>query len=567
MEANPQIDATSNNRVLAPGARTSENFLSSDAIFSGYLRDFLTPKAQEYLRAPLQRLGVQAAKVMDELSLIADQQGPELVKRNRFGEAIDQIRFHPAYDELMRIAVESQMMRIKWEPGLRQQFAGERHRMGFAAGYLFAMAESGQYCPLCMTDGVALLLDRFAEDGDKDRLLPRIYTDKAEEFYTGAMFLTEKAGGSDVGANLVRAEPVAGDRYRLYGEKWFCSNVNADIIFALARTDPERTGTSGLSIFLVEKQRANGQRNPLNIVRLKDKLGTRSMASGECLLQGTEAKLIGEEFGGFRIMAQMINLSRLYNSVAALAGGRRALVEAYQFLSFRRTFGKNALEHALVREKLWELGALNLMNFHLVWRAVEALDRAENGEDNEAQLLRLLTPMVKRESAERAVYLARESMELMGGMGYIEDTVLPKIMRDVMVLPIWEGAGNIMLLDMLRALRKSQGLSVMLAEMAEVTDRHPEFAPVVRQMAEEAVAVLRTLKKLPQDEAEFRAKPALLRLTRAYAVSCLLRAIVPENKSQIELALRWLLKDEGPEWELKQPASIAEIRALIGWEF
>ncbi|MEM7040726.1 MAG: acyl-CoA dehydrogenase, partial [Bacteroidota bacterium] len=195
--------AQKGNRVLEEGFRTSENFYDSDRILYEYLAYELSKPSRAYMTPKLERLGEQAAVEMDELSLLADQKGPELVKRDRFGETIDEVRFHPAYDRLMEIAVESEMMRVKWEPELRNKFEYERHRLGFAAGYLFAMGESGQYCPLCMTDGVALLLDRFSEKEDRDRLLPPIYAEKVADFFTGAMFLTEKAGGSDVGANLV----------------------------------------------------------------------------------------------------------------------------------------------------------------------------------------------------------------------------------------------------------------------------------------------------------------------------------------------------------------------------
>ena len=185
---------------------------------------------------------------------------------------------------------------------------------------------------------------------------------------------------------------------------------------------------------------------------------------------------MGDEFSGFKIMADMINLSRLYNTVAAVAGARRAIVEAYQFLSHRKNFGKIALEHALIREKLTELSALHFGNHSLVWRAIIALDKADNGDESEAHLLRLLTPMIKKWTAEKGCYMVRESMELMGGMGYIEDSHMPRIMRDMMVLPIWEGAGNIMTLDMLRALMKSDGLKVMAGEIEAIAQKHPGYA-------------------------------------------------------------------------------------------
>ena len=246
-----------------------------------------------------------------------------------------------------------------------------------------------------MTDGAARLIDLFCDEEDKKRLLPHIYTDKAEEFFTGAMFLTEKAGGSDVGANLVTAKKFKGDLYHLNGEKWFCSNVNGDVIFVLARTDSSIQGIKGLSIFLVEKHLPDGTKNPIDIIRLKDKMGERSMASAECMLTNTVGKLVGKEFEGFSIMAEMLNLSRIHTALGGLSGSRRTLIEAFQFLCSRTTFGKTAIEHSLVRTKLTELSSLYIANFYFLWRAITALDNADSGDAHEKEILRMLTPMIK----------------------------------------------------------------------------------------------------------------------------------------------------------------------------
>jgi hypothetical protein len=318
---------------------------------------------------------------------------------------------------------------------------------------------------------------------------------------------------------------------------------------------------------LVEKQTPLGETNQLGIVRLKDKLGVRSMASAECLLDGTVGKLIGEEGQGFKIMAEMINLSRLYNAVAAAAAGRRALIEAWQFLSFRTTFGKNALRHALVRDKMWELGALNLANFYLVWNAIELMDQAEAGDEDASQLLRLLTPMTKRESAELGVYLCRESMEMMGGMGYIEDTVMPKLMRDVMVLPIWEGAGNIMLLDMFRAMIKSSGLSLLEKRITEYASGSEEYSPFILEKLQQILGQLNEIPNLEQDEAEWTIKKCMLPLTRLYMMALIIHETSPENMSRHQLALEWLHYDLIGKTHRNAPPSKKEIDSLIGWKF
>ena len=464
--------------------------------------------------------------------------------------------------------MHSGMFRLKWAPEFRERYAGQRHRLGFALGFLYAMSESGLYCPLCMTDGVALLIDKYALEEDKARLLPRIYTDEPKDFYTGAMFLTEKAGGSDVGANLVKASPLDNGYWSLEGEKWFCSNASAEIIFALARTGPLEKGTRGLGIFLLEPQRPDGSANDMDLIRLKDKLGTRSMASGEYLLQGSWAKLIGEEGAGFKIMTDMINLSRLYNSVAAISGLRRALVEAYQFATYRNTFGKELLEHALVRMKFWELGSIHQGQFYSCWKAISLLDQAETGGDATAkEWLRFLTPMIKKSTAEQGVYVARESMELMGGLGYIEDGVMPKVMRDIMVLPIWEGAGNIMILDMLRASQKSKGLALLLAFIEEqLAEQEATALSTDFGQLKERLFALSEVKDM--DQIQLGAKQLFERLTDYFQWACIGEQASLMQTNYQELALRYYEKERllAPAYREQYLPSRKEIAALLAWE-
>ncbi len=556
----------SQNRVLSKHYSPSQNFFESDLILQHFLKKYISAEGFAYMHNKWQTLGREAAQVMDELSLIADKQSPELIRRNKLGETINHIRFHPAYHTLTEIALRSEMFRVKWQPKLREQFQKEVHRLGFASFFLFGMSEGGLPCPLCMTDGVARLIDLHCEAEDKERLLKHIYTDKLEELYTGAMFLTEKAGGSDVGANLVSATHLKEKYYLLNGEKWFCSNANAEIIFALARTNPEIQGTRGLSIFLIEKQKPDGTPNEMNIVRLKDKLGVRSMASAECILTDTVGKLIGEEGEGFKIMTDMINLSRLYNAQSSLSEMRRALIEVYQFLNFRTTFGTEALNHALIREKLTELSSIYTANFYMAWEAIRALDLADNGDEEQTQILRLLTPMVKKTAAEAGVYLIREAMELMGGMGYIEDGIMPKLMRDTMVLPIWEGAGNIMVLDMLRASMKSNGFSLMIQQIGEQFAKILEENEYLNQELTKVTEIAKALLNTDRDTMELSAKFMFERLADLYQIALLQQYLDDESQTWIAPAQAYLikkLKKSSPS--LEKPLDRPTVEAMIAW--
>lgn len=561
------------NRVLNNHYRSSANFYESDLMLQDFLRRKLSAEAYEAIKGRLKQMGETAAVEMDALSLKADQQGPQLNKRNAWGVDLDHIEFHPAYHRLMEIAAESGMLTVKWRTEWRRHFPHERHLMSFGISSLYALAETGAYCPLCMTDGAAVLIDQFCDEEDKARLLPAIYASSFAEMKTGAMYLTEKAGGSDVGATLAVAEHLEGKTYALTGEKWFCSNANGEIAFVLARTNsdnprpdktsPNQKGTAGLSIFLVEKALPDGSKNPMDIIRLKDKLGVRSMASAEILLQETQGTLVGEEGQGFKIMTAMINLSRVYNSMAAHSASKRALMEAYQFLKGRDTFGKNALDHPLVRKKLEELAALNTACFYLVWRAVEALD---SQDEDEASLLRLLTPMAKKWSAEVGVYLTREAMELMGGIGYIEDQVMPKLMRDVMVLPIWEGAGNIMLLDMLRASGKSKGLAVMLQRIERAVS-DPAHGDWIQEESETLRAYSQTLFEMESDAMQYNAPAFFNRLTRLFQMSVMVEARDGANAPWIEPALQALCRHaDGVALTRESAPSREVIEEMLAWK-
>lgn len=556
------------NQVLTDDARQSSNFFASDRILRHYLERHLSSAAHGYMEPQLNQLGQQAATRMDALSLAADQQSPTLQKRTKLGETVNQVHFHPAYWQLVDIAARSEMFYVKYDTQLRKQFADYRHAMGFAAGQLYAMSELGVYCPLCMTDGAAHLVDRHAPAPVKERLLPKLSAKEGGQLSTGAMFLTEKSGGSDVGRNLVTATQMEGRRYRLNGEKWFCSNVNAEVMMALARTGTQEEGTRGLSLFLVEKELEDGSRNPMDIIRLKEKMGVRSMATGEVRFEDTIGLRLGEEGNGFKLMAEMINISRTYNSVAALGGMRRALVEAYQYLSHRITFGKRAIEHPLIRQKFQELGACYVGDFLLVWRAIRAMDAAEQGNESERQFMRILIPMAKWRSAEQSVYTVRECMELMGGNGYIEDFVMPKLLRDVNVLPIWEGSGNIIVLDILRASQKSEGLQLVIQQIKEAAGQSDLYGKHLEQELSQIQKIQAELQDTEEREViESTAKPLFEKLILLYETALMIRERDEINKQWMAPALDYRISSFEQGIKIEHPSSTETIRELIGWEY
>ncbi len=425
------------------------------------LRDLLARKlsAAEFAWAEpqLREMGELAARVVAPLAAVADRESPRLITRTPAGEPVNRVDYHPSYREMERIAYGSGIVAMKYEPATLAAHASSIHIVTFALGYLFAMAEMGLYCPLCMTDGVARVVSGHGTAEQVARVIPRMGARNAAERWTGAMFVTERAGGSDVGANETIARRGTDGKWRLSGRKWFCSNVDAQAVLVTARPEGGSEGTKGLRTFLLLPRETSG----VEIERLKDKLGVRSMPTGEVRLNEAEV----EEVGGFGAMLEMMNLSRLYNSIASVAVIGRALHEARHYVQRRRAFGRAVIEHPLAAETLRDLEAEHLAALLLTFECVEMLDRADGGDAEAARAHRTLVPIVKAVTGKLAVPCVSEAMELIGGNGYIEESPIPRLLRDAQVLPIWEGTTNILVLDALRVARRERGHELLLARI------------------------------------------------------------------------------------------------------
>ncbi len=377
----------------------------------------------------LASMGRRAALEVAPLAQIADREGPRLVD--------GRVEYHQSYRQMQKIAYGSGMIAMKYPP------AAETTLVGFALGYLFAMAEMGLYCPLCMTDGVAHVLTRYGTREQIERVVPHLTATDLDQLWTGGMFLTERAGGSDVGANQTVAR-----NGRLSGEKFFCSNADADAVLVTARPEGAPEGIRGIRTYLMLTRGNPG----ITIDRLKDKLGVRSMPTGEITLRDAPA----EEIGGFEAIAEMMNLSRLYNAVASVAVIGRAIHEARWYVERRRAFGRRVVEYPLVEETLFDLEAEHLGALLMTFEALTTED---------LRLKRILTPIVKAVTGKLAVPCVSECMELIGGVAYIEDRPLARLLRDAQVLPIWEGTTNILALDMLRVARTQRAHELMVARI------------------------------------------------------------------------------------------------------
>ncbi|HEY0160053.1 MAG TPA: acyl-CoA dehydrogenase family protein [Thermoanaerobaculia bacterium] len=473
-----------------------ESYWTSSPDFRALCERKLSPAAFAWAEPQLAAMGERAAKEVAPLASIADREQPRLTTHDWRGEPLCRVDYHESYREMERIAYGSGMIAMKYQT---HEHSREAPFAGFALGYLFAMAESGLYCPLCMTDGVARVLTRHGTHDQVLRVVPHLTSSDPDTLWTGGMFLTERAGGSDVGANETVARKDADGTWRLTGRKWFCSNVDAEAVLVTARADGATIGTKGLRTFLLLTRDNPG----FSIDRLKNKLGVRSMATGEVTLTDAPA----EEVGGFAAMAEMLNLSRLYNAVASVALIGRAVYEARHYIERRQVFGRPVIEWPLAQETFFDIEAEQVAAMLLTFEAVEMLCRADAGDADAARMLRILTPVVKAVSGKLAVPCVSEAMELIGGNGYIEEHPLPRLLRDAQVLPIWEGTTNVLVLDALRVINKDASHELLLARIR-------------KQFPRETDALAYTLASLDERDA----RGWIDRLARLYQMTLLAEA-------------------------------------------
>jgi acyl-CoA dehydrogenase len=468
------------------------NLYTTDPDFARLLGLYLPTDLHAHLQPHLERLGALAGGVLDDWATTADRHPPTLEHRSRDGRDAQRIVKHPAYVALERVAFA--------DYGL----AAMSHRGGvlgwpevmppaakYALSYLFVQAEFGLCCPLSMTDSLTRTLRKFGDATLVERYLPALTTQDFDALAQGAMFMTEQGAGSDIAATTVRALPDGEGAYRLSGDKWFCSNPDAALAMVLARIEGAPEGIQGVSLFLMPRTLPDGTPNAYRIIRLKDKLGTRSMASGEIRLEGARAWRVGEAGRGFQQMADMVNNSRLSNGMRAAGLMRRACSEAFFVANHRRAFGRRLIELPLMRRQLLKLLLPTEQARSLLFQAADALRRSDAKEEGAYALTRLLTPLIKFRACRDARKVTGDAMEVRGGCGYIEEWSDPRLVRDAHLGSIWEGTSNIVALDVLRAIRREGSLPVLalhLRGLLVATELHAHARRVFEATLERVLA-------------------------------------------------------------------------------
>ena len=440
-----------------------------------------------------------------EWGRLANENPPRLRTHDRFGERIDEVEFHPSWHELMRLSLGHGLHSLSWtEP---------REGAHVARATLFLLAsqvEAGHGCPVSMTHAVVPALREHAP-GLASAWEP-VVTSRAYDFglrpvtqKRGAvcgMAMTERQGGSDVRASTTSARPTGDGDYLLEGAKWFCSAPMSDAFLVLAQAP------GGLSCFLLPRVLPDGARNAFRIDRLKDKLGDRSNASSEVRFEGARALLVGEEGRGVQAIVEMVVHTRLDCVLGAAAGMRVAVEQAAHHTAHRFAFGKLLAEQPLMRNVLADLCLESEAATGTALRLARAYDRRAAGDGREAAFARVATPIAKYWVCKRGPGHAAEALECLGGNGYVEESVLPRLYRQQPLLSIWEGSGNVVCLDVLRAVRREPETAEVLLDEIGLAGHSRATA-----VAEDALAGL--------DEAS--ARSAVERLALALQASLLVR--------------------------------------------
>ncbi len=457
----------------APGPETHEvtnqpplfedvNLLDGDAA----LREALSREGADWACDSVRRYGALAGgRDLLTHGALANAHPPELRSHDRFGHRIDEVEFHPSWHAVMRTAMAHGLHNLPWRakrPGAQVARA--------ALLFLHAQVEAGSCCPLTMTFACVPALrqqpDVFAE---WESLLhsteydPRLQPAREKHSALVGMAMTEKQGGSDVRANSTRARAEGrggpGAAYELVGHKWFCSAPTCDAFLTLARTE------RGISCFLVPRWRPDGTRNPFRLQRLKDKLGNRSNASAELEYPGTFARMVGEDGRGIRTILEMVQHTRLDCVIASAGLMRQAVAQALHHTAHRTAFGRSLRDQPLMRNVLADLAIESEAATALALRLARAFDVSAEDEAERA-FARIATAAAKFQVCKRAPALIAEAMECLGGNGYVEESPLPRLYREAPVNAIWEGSGNVVCLDVLRAIvREPASVPAVLAEL------------------------------------------------------------------------------------------------------
>jgi len=523
--------------LFQQSAPSLNNQYHADTLLNSSLARFSQNHLPAEIEADLSEMGELSAGELYHWQLADRLNEPVLTHYDAWGNRIDQIEVTSLWKEAERLTTRFGLVALPYE----KKYGALSRVYQFALVYLFTPSTDIYSCPLAMTDGAAATLLATGNQALIDRALPRLTSRDPERFWTSGQWMTELTGGSDVGLTETQARLEDG-QWRLYGRKWFTSATTSQMTLTLARPKGNGPGGKGLALFFAELRDEQGKLKNIEVCRLKDKLGTRKVPTAELLLHGAPAELVVGPHDGVKNITPMLNVTRTWNSVSAIALMRRGLALAEDYAQKRVAFGAPLAQKPLHRDTLNMLKAELAGAFALTFEAVHLLGRLENGELDPAEknLQRVLTPLTKLITGKQAVACLSETLECFGGAGYVEDTGLPLLLRDAQVLPIWEGTTNVLSLDTLRALRGPAEIDSFLESLtswaSELTQ--PEVTAVAQlalQTCKEACEWLKQTASTGNEAVETGARRFALTLARCLESLALARQV------------HWALSQHRPE--------------------
>lgn len=507
-------------KVLQREEMKTTNFFNENDTLHKVLEMMLDKEFVDYAKRELTDFGELCAGDIDVRAKHTDREGePRLQRYNAYGEEVSEVWVNDGYkrtiEETYKTGIVGYVHKDIPQLGRKGNYV-----YSFAQGYILSHAEPGFYCPVTLTMATAYLLDHYASDEVKARFLPHVCATGETELYEGATFLTERQGGSDVGANVVKARQD-GNQYRVYGEKYFASNAGmCGVTMVLARMEEAQAGSKGLTLFAVPWRNEDGTVNNLRIRRLKDKLGVRAVPSGEVEFDGALAYVVGDPNKGIYYMLEALNLSRICNAVASIGIMRRGYLEAKHYVTNRHVFGKPLTQYPMIQDTLGKFAAKLHVEVATVFDLIQLYDKVTSGQGNKEDIIlnRLYIAIMKKETAEQAVHYASEAIELHGGNGYIEDFVTPRLLRDAQVLTVWEGTANILALELIRLVDKFHAHEMFVHVMEERLEKladSPLVEIVVDQLAK-LDSTLQTFSHLDDATKSFEAKKVAEKMAHLY---------------------------------------------------
>ena len=479
-------------RFVQPRAPLPDLY-AADHVLQATLERRLGEVGHKSAAALLEPLAAEAAGVLHDAALDAETTPPQHVPYDGWGARVDRIRTTAGWETLRAAAARHGLVALPYEAEARSTWGAGARIVQLGLIHLYAPWSATFSCPVAMSDGAATVLAADGVDPAlRERLLPRLLSRDPDLAWTSGQWMTESEGGSDVGRSTTRAAPGADGSWRLTGEKWFCSSVTSEFAVALARPEDAPEGSRGLATFVVPRYEGpddalvpdrlgRDTATGVSIHRLKDKLGTRALPSAEVRLDGALAWPVGDPAEpGLKRMLGLVQLTRLHNTACAAAGMRRGLVMARTYAQTREAFGAPLWRQPLHRETLAWLAVDTEAAFALGALCFDLLGRVEVDDDvDAARTLRIAATLAKASTARLAVAAASEYVEAFGGPGYIEDTGVPRLLRDSQVLPIWEGTTNVLSLDVLRALHRDRALAAYVAHIDPVLEAMDGVLPTL----------------------------------------------------------------------------------------